>query len=107
MKPPSRWSSILKGRAVIKAQHPSRRWESIRSVQCSLRPRERIWVGAARQLEVGAATTLPVVIARLVKWIEDFCKAVDFWASRGGAYDRYPLQQDRAVPALLKPPRAS
>ena len=83
MKPPSRWSSILKGRAVIKAQHPSRRWKSFRSVQCSLRPRERIWVGAARQLEVGAATTLPVVIARLVKWIEDFCKAVDFWASRG------------------------
>ena len=41
-------------------------------------------MGAARQLEVGAATTLPVVIARLVKWIEDFCKAVDFSASRGG-----------------------
>ena len=61
-------------------------------------------MGAARQLEVGAATPLPVVIARLVKWIEDFCKAVDFWASRGGAYDRYPLQQDRAVPVLLKPP---
>ena len=69
---------------MIKAQHPSRRWESFRSVQCSLRPRERIWVGAARQLEVGAATNLPVVIARLVKWIEDFCKAVDFRASRGG-----------------------
>ena len=83
MKPPSRWSSILKGRAVIKAQHPSRRWKPSRSVQCSLRPRERIWVGAARQREVGAATPLPVVIARLVKWIEDFCKAVDFWASRG------------------------
>ena len=73
----------LEGTCCDQGSAPSRRWKSSRSVQCSLRPRERIWVGAARQLEVGAATTFPVVIARLVKCIEDFCKAVDFWASRG------------------------
>src|SRR5574343_393299 len=45
------------------------------------------------QSSVDAADTLPIVINRLVKWIEDSRSAIDCWAS-WGAYDRHQLQQD-------------
>lgn len=47
------------------------------------------------QFDVDAADTFPAVIARLVKWMEDSCNAVDCWAS-WGAYDHHQLQQDLA-----------
>ena len=57
------------------------------------------------QFDVDAADTFPAVIARLMKCIDDSCKAVDCWAS-WGAYDHHQLQQDLAfhvVPWCLPP----
>jgi len=47
------------------------------------------------QFDVDVADTFPAVIARLVNWMNESCKAVDCWAS-WGAYDHHQLQQDFA-----------
>jgi len=57
-----------------------------------------------RQPDVDAADTFPAVIARLVTWMDDSCKAVDSWAS-WGAYDGHQLQRDLAFHGMPEPVR--